>query len=50
MPLLDPDERAVGSATSSEGPAEGNDWLHVARSSALPIYDGLWQGRLVHGR
>jgi N-acetylmuramoyl-L-alanine amidase len=45
MPLLDPDERAVVLRNVfPKDRADGSDWLHVARSSALPIYDeGLWQ-------
>jgi N-acetylmuramoyl-L-alanine amidase len=45
MMLLAPDERAVVlRSVFPKDTGDGSDWLHVARSSALPIYDeGLWQ-------
>jgi N-acetylmuramoyl-L-alanine amidase len=45
MALLAPDERAVVLRNVfPQDRADGTDWLHVARTSALPLYDeGLWQ-------
>ena len=45
LPLLGPDYRAVvlRNVFPDDG-LDGPDWVHVARRSALPIYDeGLWQ-------
>jgi N-acetylmuramoyl-L-alanine amidase len=45
LELLGSDARAfVLRSAFPEDRADGGDWLHVARKSALPIYDeGLWQ-------
>jgi N-acetylmuramoyl-L-alanine amidase len=45
MTLLAPDDRAVVLRNVfPQDHADGPDWLHVARTSALPLYDeGLWQ-------
>jgi hypothetical protein len=45
MSLLSPDERAVVlRSVFPKDRGDGPDWLHVARTSALPVYDeGLWQ-------